>query len=128
MSSCLLRFFFVVMAVVLLASPRPTHACTRALYLGPESQIVTGRTMDWRSDMQTNLWVYPRGLERTSNTTRPFRWTSRYGSVTASIYEGGTADGMNERGLVANLLYLAEAEYAPATDDRPTLSIAGWAQ
>jgi choloylglycine hydrolase len=28
-----------------------------------------------------------------------------FGSVVTSIYEGGTADGVNEKGLVANLLY-----------------------
>lgn len=105
-------------------------ACTRAVYFGKDGQTVTGRTMDWYSEMQTNLWMYPRGLARTSNTKTPFTWTSKYGSVTASIYEGGTADGINEKGLVANALYLVESEYpvASATDTRPTLSIAAWAQ
>jgi choloylglycine hydrolase len=56
-------------------------------------------------------------------------WTSKHGSVVASLYEGGTADGMNERGLVANLLYLAESEYpAAAGDKRPTMVISAWAQ
>lgn len=35
---------------------------------------------------------------------------ARYGSVTVSGYEAATVDGINERGLVAILLYLAEAE------------------
>ena len=30
--------------------------------------------------------------------------------ASTTIYEGAAADGMNEAGLVANLLYLAEAE------------------
>jgi len=40
------------------------------------------------------------------------------------------ADGMNEKGLVANMLYLAESKYPPATpsDKRPTLSVAAWGQ
>ncbi len=63
---------------------------------------VTGRTMDWFvSDMDTNMWLYPRGLERTSNTKTPFNWKSKYGSVVVTIYEGAAADGMNEKGLVA---------------------------
>jgi choloylglycine hydrolase len=106
-------------------------ACSRAVYFGEEGQTITGRTMDWFvSDMDTNMWLYPRGLERTSNTATPLVWASKYGSVVTTIYEGAAADGMNEAGLVANLLYLAESEYTPATegDTRPTLAISGWVQ
>ena len=39
------------------------------------------------------------------------KWVAKYGSVVASGYEAGSADGMNEKGLVANLLYLAESDY-----------------
>jgi len=105
-------------------------ACTRAVYFGKESQTVTGRSMDWVEDMQTNLWVFPRGMKRDGGLGKgSLEWTSKYGSVVASIYEGGTADGMNEKGLVANLLYLAESEYSTAAgDERPTLVITAWAQ
>ena len=109
-----------------LLTPDMSQACSRAVYFGEESQTITGRTMDWFvSDMDTNLWLYPRGLERTSNTATPFNWQSKYGSVVTTIYEGAAADGMNEKGLVANLLYLAESEYPAATadDERPTLAI-----
>ncbi len=108
-----------------------SRACSRAVYFGKEGQTVTGRTMDWFvPDMDTNLWLYPRGLERTSNTRTPLNWKSRYGSVAVTIYEGAVADGMNEKGLVANMLYLAEARYPAAKPDdkRPTLPISAWAQ
>jgi choloylglycine hydrolase len=87
--------------------------------------------MEWVvADVDTNMWSNPRGLARTSNTAKPLDWTSKYGSVTVSIYEGASIDGMNEKGLVANLLYLTDADYPPevAGDDRPTVSIAGWMQ
>lgn len=106
-------------------------ACSRAVYFGGDGQTVTGRTMDWFvSDMDTNMWLYPRGLERNSNTAKPLVWNAKYGSVVTTIYEGASADGMNEAGLVANMLYLAEAVYTPETegDDRPTLPISAWAQ
>ena len=38
-------------------------------------------------------------------------WESRYGSVIVSGYEAGSADGMNEKGFVANLLFWAESDY-----------------
>ena len=104
-------------------------ACTRAVYLGPEGQTVTGRSMDWQEDMHTNLWIFPRGMARDGGLDAgALEWTSRYGSVVASVYEGATADGMNEKGLVANILYLAESEYPPADDPRPAVTIAAWTQ
>ncbi len=114
-----------------MAAPHMADACSRAVYFGEEGQTITGRTMDWFvSDMDTNMWLYPRGLERNSNTAAPLVWTSKYGSVVTTIYEGAAADGMNEAGLVANMLYLAEAEYTPEAegDTRPTLPISAWAQ
>jgi len=51
----------------------------------------------------------------------------QYGSLIASGYDVGTADGMNERGLVANVLYLAESDYG-TPGNKPALSISLWAQ
>ncbi len=104
-------------------------ACTRAVYLGREGQTVTGRTMDWQEDMRTNLWIFPRGLARDGGIdSGALRWTSLHGSVVASVYEGATADGMNEKGLVANILYLAESEYPSTGDSRPVVTICAWTQ
>jgi penicillin V acylase-like amidase (Ntn superfamily) len=114
-----------------LVAPTAAMACSRAVYFGKEGQVVTGRTMDWFiQDMDTNIWMYPRGLERNSNTKTPMSWKSRYGSVVTTIYEGGAADGMNEKGLVANILYLPESQYPPSspTDKRPTLGNGAWVQ
>lgn len=124
------------LAVLLLLSasamiPNYSDACSRAVYLGKDGQTVTGRTMDWlHRDMDTNMWLYPRGLERSSNTKTPVVWKSLYGSVVTTIYEGAAADGMNEKGMVANLLYLAESQYPAATPSysRPTLPISAWVQ
>lgn len=109
---------------------QPASACSRAVYLGQEGQTVTGRSMDWLEDMQTNLWIFPRGMEREGGMgDKGFKWISKYGSVVASVYEAGTADGMNEQGLVANLLFLVESEYPRDKDDtRPQVSIAAWTQ
>lgn len=84
--------------------------------------------MDWAEDMHSNAWVFPRGLERTgASNPNSITWTSKYGSLVISAYDIGSADGMNEKGLVMNGLYLAESEYG-APDDRPTISILGFGQ
>lgn len=111
-----------------LTSVAPAFACTRALYVGEDGLVITGRSMDWSEDMHTNLWAFPRGIARdgAAGPTSP-KWVSKYGSVIASGYDIGSADGMNEAGLVANLLYLAESDYG-APDGKPELSISLWAQ
>jgi choloylglycine hydrolase len=125
------RIVFAALVSASLITPAISEACTRAVYFGKEGQTVTGRTMDWFvSDMDTNLWMYPRGLQRSSNTKTPLNWTSKYGSVVTTVYESVAADGMNEKGLVANMLYLAESKYPAATagDTRPTLPVSAWVQ
>lgn len=104
-------------------------ACTRTVYLGENDQIVTGRTMDWTEDVHTNLWIFPRGMDRNGAMGKnSLEWTSKYGSLAASFYEGATVDGINEKGLVTNLLYLVESEFPSSEDSRPALVISAWAQ
>ena len=104
-------------------------ACTRPLYVGTNDVVLTGRNMDWQEDMYSNLWVFPAGMKRDgASGPKSIEWTSKYGSVVTSGYEVGSADGMNEKGLVANLLYLAESDYGKPVDGKPNLSIAAWPQ
>jgi len=56
------------------------------------------------------------------------QWIAKYGSVVVTGYEAGSTDGMNEKGLVANLLYLAEADFGKPDKKRPLLSISTWTQ
>ena len=83
--------------------------CTRVVYSGSNGMVATGRSMDWKTDMHSNLWVFPRGMKRNGETgENSLEWTSRYGSVVTSAFEIASTDGMNEKGLVANLLWLPE--------------------
>jgi len=121
----------VLSLLTAIAPLQPAFASTRAVYLGPEGTIITVRSMDWETDLGSNLWVFPRGMQRDGAAgPNSIRWTSKYGSVTASAFEAATADGMNEKGLVANLLYLAESQYEqpPSESKRLPMSISVWAQ
>lgn len=114
---------------VLSASPA-TRACTRVVFHGAGDQVVTARSMDWKNDITSNLWVLPRGMARSGEAgPNSLHWTSRYGSVVTSGYDVSTTDGVNEAGLSANLLWLAESQY-PRFDakSKPGLTIAAWAQ
>ena len=105
------------------------EACTRAVYLGPDGMVATGRTMDWREDLKTNLHIFPRGVKRRgANTDNTVFWTSKYGSLSAAGYDIGICDGMNEMGLVANLLFLPESVYSYDNDTRPVMGLSIWTQ
>ncbi|MBF6023477.1 linear amide C-N hydrolase [Lysobacter niastensis] len=107
----------------------PARACTRLVYLGADGDVITARSMDWKVDVATNLWIFPRGMQRSGEAgPNSLRWTSRYGSVIASGYDVSTTDGLNEAGLSANLLWLVESQYPAFDKTRPGLSIAAWAQ
>lgn len=57
-----------------------------------------------------------------------FDWTSKYGSVVASAYDIASTDGINEKGLVANLLWLAESSYPKRDVNKKGVSISAWVQ
>jgi penicillin V acylase-like amidase (Ntn superfamily) len=128
-----ITFFKIVplaalLSTLLLNSPFAS-ACTRVLYVGSNDVVLTGRTLDWAQDMYSNMWVFPRGMKRDgAGGSNSLQWTSKYGSLVVSGYEAGTADGMNEKGFVANVLYLAEADYGKPAAGKPTLSTIAWAQ
>ena len=114
---------------ILIAATPAAEACTRVTYVGPDGMVITGRSMDWMVPIHTNLWAFPAGIARNGAVGQnPITWTSKYGSLIAAAYDVATADGMNERGLVANILYLATAQYGQRDPNRPGLSVAGWAQ
>jgi penicillin V acylase-like amidase (Ntn superfamily) len=107
----------------------PAQACTRLVYLGADNQVITARSMDWARDIGTNLWMFPRGAKRNGEVgPNSLQWTSRYGSVIASAYDIATSDGVNEAGLVANVLWLAESVYPKNDGSKPGLAISIWPQ
>lgn len=111
------------------AAASVADACTRVVYNGSEGRILTARSMDWSLPMLSNLWIFPRGMERNGEAgPRSVEWTSKYGSVIISGYDIATVDGMNEAGLVANMLWLVSSEYPEDDGETPQMSLSVWAQ
>jgi len=103
----------------------PVLPCTTFVVDGDNGPLF-GRNYDFEFG-EAMLVVNPRGLAKTSATEaaagqRPAAWSSRYGSLTFNQYGVGfPTGGVNERGLVVELLWLAGARY-PDADPRPTVS------
>src|SRR5512139_1209818 len=105
-------------AFVVTAAPAPAEACTRALYVSKDGTVIVGRSMDWGEDMMSNMWVLPRGMKRDGRGGKnTISWVSKYGSLVTTAYDIGTADGMNEKGLVVNELALVESDYGTVAED-----------
>ncbi|MCY4045695.1 MAG: linear amide C-N hydrolase [Cellvibrionales bacterium] len=120
--------FSVAWCLSLLIMGNFSLGCSRFVYQGSPQNYYTGRSVDWFEDMKTDMWAYPKGMKKDGGTgSGAIKWTSKYGSVTTSVYDVATIDGINEKGLVAGLLYLAEAKY-PEASSKPTLSAGAWAQ
>jgi penicillin V acylase-like amidase (Ntn superfamily) len=122
-----IKFGLLSTVAAWLAASSPVMACSRVTYIGPDNTVITGRSMDWMIPLHSNLWVFPEGLKRSGADGENFLiWTSKCGSVITAAYDSATTDGMNEKGLVANLLYLSSAQYS--TPDPAKLSVAAWPQ
>ena len=105
-----------------------SEACTRVVY-HCGTMIATARTMDWKEDPQTNLYIFPRGIERKGGISDDcMTWISKYGSLVAAGYDIGVCDGINEKGLVANMLFLPESIYEIDNDQRLIMGLSIWTQ
>jgi penicillin V acylase-like amidase (Ntn superfamily) len=104
-------------------------ACTRVLYVANDGTVITGRSMDWGEDLKSNMWVLPRGMQRDGmGGSNSMHWESKYGSLVVSAYDIGTSDGMNEKGLVVNMLALVESDYGTPPQGKKVICMSTWAQ
>ena len=92
--------------------------------------MIFGRNYDWITGagmVCTNL----RGLQKTSMKTSDgttISWVSTYGSVTFNQYgKEFPTGGMNEKGLVVELMWLEDTKY-PEADARPAIGVLQWIQ
>jgi penicillin V acylase-like amidase (Ntn superfamily) len=106
-----------------------SYACT-TFFINKNGQMVFGRNYDWITDAGiacTNL----KGLSKISMKTEngeAISWISKYGSITFNQYgKEFPTGGMNEKGLVVELMWLDETKY-PAADNRPAIGVLQWIQ
>ncbi len=109
--------------------------CTRVFSNAGAIKVV-GRSMDWPESTRPSIVVNPRGLTRNGGMlgpmaveqNNPLIWTSTYGNVAVSIYELGSVDGMNEKGLAVHGLFLTATSLPDRVDDLPVLHMGLWTQ
>lgn len=102
--------------------------CTRVVWPDANGSVIVGRNMDFHMDLLTNLWIYPRGVERTDGVNDALTWKSKYGSLVATAFDLIGTDGMNEEGFAGHILWLAESNYGKPDANATQLSQAVWLQ
>lgn len=117
-------FALIGIAVILFLSAPPANACTTFCSRG-----LFGRNYDWNIGYGA-VTVNKRGMSKTSarEAANVAKWISRYGSVTFNQYgRDNPTGGMNEAGLVVELMWLNDTKY-PAADSRPEIGALEWIQ
>ncbi|HTV39236.1 MAG TPA: linear amide C-N hydrolase [Candidatus Sulfotelmatobacter sp.] len=133
-----LQIFPVLLAAIFgaLFGPLAARACTRVLWNENCPAVLVGRTMDWPESTLPVITVFPRGMVRDGGRLggqvvvpdNPLKWTSKYGSMVTTMYGVGTADGFNERGLGAHVLYFSETDFGPRDTSKPGIQAGLWGQ
>lgn len=122
MKKCVALLFLVLAAGY-------TFACSTFL-LSKNGRHVFGRNYDWATG-NGMMMVNARGMAKTSfgqDDNKSISWVSGYGSITFNQFgKEFPHGGMNEKGLVVELMWLNETAY-PEADDRAALNELQWIQ
>jgi len=120
---------FVIAAILLSLAANNLFSCTTFCF-SDKGQIVFGRNYDW--DIGNGmLMINKHGMSKTAmlqDDEKSAKWISKYGSLTFNQYgREFPTGGMNEKGLVVELMMLNDSEY-PAHDRRPIVGCLEWIQ
>ena len=109
--------------------------CTRVLWNTNDLAVLAGRSMDWPESTRPQMVAFAPGRERDGGVLagemldeNGLRWTSRYASVVTTVWNVGTADGFNEKGLAVHALYLKATSVGERDPSQPGLHTLIWVQ
>jgi choloylglycine hydrolase len=132
----IMKVFVRVIAIVALAAqtaidPSVGPACTGITIRPEDGSVIFARTLEFATDLQSNIIVVPRGKEYigTAPGDKPgLRWTTMYGIVGTNAFDlPVTIDGLNEKGLSVGLFYFPSfAKYQEIKADDVGKALAPW--
>lgn len=124
-----MKVYCIAFILVITCLRATSFACT-TFFIEKKGEMMFGKNYDWVTGtgaIHTNL----SGLVKQAlpvDGSAPWQWTAQYGSITFNQYGKEFPNGgMNEAGLVVELMWLNESEY-PAKDNRQSLSVLQWIQ
>jgi penicillin V acylase-like amidase (Ntn superfamily) len=120
---------FVIATILISLAANHAFSCTTFCF-AEKGQVVFGRNYDW--DIGNGMLIInKRGMSKSAmlqDNERSAKWVSKYGSLTFNQYgREFPTGGMNEKGLIVELMMLNESEY-PEHDRRPVVGCLEWIQ
>lgn len=106
-------------------------ACTGIRLTAADGSVVRGRTLEFGTDLNSDVLMIPRGFTRVGNTPdgKPgLSWKAKYASLGANgVGLPYLFDGLNEKGLAVGTFYFpTTAGYMPYTAADAGKTIAPW--
>ncbi|MFV8458759.1 linear amide C-N hydrolase [Vibrio owensii] len=105
-----------ILIAILILYPLSSIACSRISWNTKEYGTFISRTEDWNNTMPA-IEVHPRGMHYDKSPEHA-SWTSKYTSITFTIFGDVTIEGFNEAGLSAGALSLSEESNGKRTDKK----------
>lgn len=107
------------------------EACTAFQLKSQDGTFVYGRSMEFGILLDSQLLIVPRQMayKGTAPGGEGMHWETKYGYVgmNQSLAKDIVSDGMNEKGLVASILYLpGYAEYEAAESAKTNRTLGAW--
>ncbi len=97
--------------------------CTSFRIKATDASVIVGRTMEFPNLLDAHIAIVPRGAEGCSAAAEGDgkRWKGAHGFVGVAAFGGSQTltDGLNERGLYANLQYMAGGCALPEAEGVP---------
>ncbi|WP_395167094.1 linear amide C-N hydrolase [Francisella salimarina] len=120
----------IILSSAILATSIPAMACSEINHdFGGNVGAYTTRTMDIFIDLKPNLTIYPRGTKEAGNLKdNQMSWTDKYGYATIeeTLPIDFSAEGVNEKGLAAHLLYLGDTVQPKRDLSKPGVNGFNW--
>ena len=110
---------------------QPCIACTGLSIQATDGGLVTGRTLEFGADPQSQIVVFPAGMEFVGTVPKGkgLKFKSLYGFAGANGFgvHDAIIDGLNEKGLYVGLFYFPGcAKYMEPTQDNNAKGLAPW--
>jgi len=123
------KLFIVGVAFELLMVPFVTTGFACSAFQLSDSDHLVGKSYDWHQS-HGMVFTNSRKMKKTAflldSSDKAEEWTAQYGSLTFSQHgKDFPLGGMNEKGLVVEILWLNETQY-PLSDTRPTVNELQW--
>jgi choloylglycine hydrolase len=120
-----------VIALLIGSSISPASACTGIRIRPSDGSVIVARTLEFASDLQSNVLVMPRQKEfvGTAPGDKPgLHWKSKLGVVGANAFGMPVIlDGLNEKGLAIGIFYFpGYAKYQEVKASDVDRAIAPW--